>query len=231
MSIYTYMYMYIYVYTVYICLCIYTYVFTHIHVHTYINTYIQGGMRASSPCFARQPAAGQATHRPPTAMVCSWRRDDLAIGAKFCRIQRGLLLHISPPVVGGAGPRAKGLSTCSMKTKQGEPYDPPNINRMQTDDSDEWTPQGPTLFVPAFDMEQHVAESWTHWEKMGSPRFVMAPMGTPPPSPPFPSRMHMHTHICTCTFFESLRFLKHCTQRIARTLLGAVCGWVSVRER
>lgn len=135
-------------------------------------------LRASSPCFARQPG-GPAAQRPPTAMVCSWRsRGDLAIGSQFCRTQRqhfGILLHISPPA--GGGPRAKGLSTCSMKTKKGEPYDPPNINRMQTDDSEEWTPQGPTLFEPDFDMAQHVTDAWKHWEQMGSPRFVMAPMG------------------------------------------------------
>jgi hypothetical protein len=64
-----------------------------------------------------------------------------------------------------------------MQTTVKEPYDPPNINRMQTDDSDEYVPRGPARFPPQFDLEQHVADAWRHWEHLGSPRWVMAPMG------------------------------------------------------
>jgi tRNA-dihydrouridine synthase 1 len=67
-----------------------------------------------------------------------------------------------------------------MKATVKEQYDPPNINRMQTDDSDEYVPRGPARFPPQFDMEQHVADAWRHWEQLGSPRWVMAPMGKHP---------------------------------------------------
>lgn len=63
-----------------------------------------------------------------------------------------------------------------MRRKADEPYDPPNINRMQTDDSNSYTPRGPTLFVPDFDMEEHVKSAWKHWEALGRPKHVMAPM-------------------------------------------------------
>lgn len=62
------------------------------------------------------------------------------------------------------------------RQKSDEPYDPPNINRMQTDDSESYKPRGPALFVPQFDMAEHVKNAWKHWEALGRPKHVMAPM-------------------------------------------------------
>lgn len=107
-------------------------------------------------CFARLPAPA-AGARVPLRGVC-----------------------LQP--LGAAPPRAdsqhaNALST-SMRSrrKSDEPYDPPNINRMQTDDSDSYAPRGPALFVPQFEFEEHVKGAWEHWEAMGSPKYVMAPM-------------------------------------------------------
>ena len=114
--------------------------------------------RAGAPCFAFRAGTRVA------ALACAWRHD-AARATPLCRTPR--LLHVTPPGAVDLGAKAASAT---------EPYDPPNINRMQTDDSDDYTPRGPALFPPQFDMEQHVAEAWQHWERLGSPRFVMAPM-------------------------------------------------------
>ena len=68
--------------------------------------------RSSSACFAVMLRRG---------------RRDLAIPAKSYKESRGHNLR-------GGGTHISPLSACSMKANENEPYDPPNINRMQTDD-------------------------------------------------------------------------------------------------
>jgi hypothetical protein len=58
----------------------------------------------------------------------------------------------------------------------GKEADVGNINSMQTLDSKVYMPRGPNIFVPTFDMDAHVAAAWKHWDDIGKPKFVCAPM-------------------------------------------------------
>jgi hypothetical protein len=66
---------------------------------------------------------------------------------------------------------------CSSTVKDdGKDADVGHINSMQTLDSKVYIPKGPRLYVPTFDIDTHIAEAWKHWEDIGKPKFVCAPM-------------------------------------------------------
>jgi hypothetical protein len=107
-------------------------------------------------CFARLPVPAAGSCVPPRG-VCPRP------------------LGVPPPRADSQCANALSTSMRSRR-KADEPYDPPNINRMQTDDSDSYAPRGPALFAPQFEFEEHVKDAWEHWEAIGSPKYVMAPM-------------------------------------------------------
>jgi hypothetical protein len=75
-------------------------------------------------------------------------------------------------------PSIHKAAMCSSSTAKddGKDADVGHINSMQTLDSKVYVPKGPRLYVPTFDIDTHVAEAWKHWEDIGKPKFVCAPM-------------------------------------------------------
>ena len=70
----------------------------------------------------------------------------------------------------------KASIACDATKGSGTDADLGNINSMQTQDSKGYMPRGPKVYVPSFDIDTHVAAAWKHWEDMGKPKFVCAPM-------------------------------------------------------
>lgn len=85
-------------------------------------------------------------------------------------------LTLSSPGIGQKPHRQLHSSGMQMAKLSSEADPFSNINKMQTIDATLYVPRGPLQRPATFDFEEHVAQAWQHWEAMGKPRWVMAPM-------------------------------------------------------